>query len=137
MMKFRILLMCLASSPALADIYKFVDTDGHVTYSSAPIKGAKRIVLTSQSRTPAEHTRVSSTPDGFPKVNEATQKDRDGSRRKILEDELKAEQDLLDTARQLTAPPPKDPNKLNELTKQVDLHQGNIAAIKTELSKLK
>jgi len=36
--------MCL-SSDGSADIYKAVDTSGHVTYSSAPIKGGKKIIL--------------------------------------------------------------------------------------------
>lgn len=136
-MKFWILLLCLTPALVQADIYKFVDVDGHVTYSSAPMKGAKRIVLTPQNLPAAEHARASNMPEDFPRVNKVTQKNRDESRRKILEDELKAEQDLLNTVRQQTAHLPKDQQKPGELSKQEDLHQGNIVAIKTELSKLK
>lgn len=138
-MKFGILLLCLVPSLALADIYKSVDADGHVTYSSAPIKGAKKIVLTPLA--PSDRSRTSTTPHDFPKINEETQKGRDGSRRKILEDELKTEDDLLNKARQsLQAGEehrPKNEVMIKDLTKQVDLHQGNVFALKIEISKLK
>lgn len=140
-MKFGILLLCLFPSLALADIYKSTDPDGHVTYSSAPIKGGKRIALTPPASSASDRSRASASPHDFPKVNEATQKGRDGSRRKILEDELKTEQDLL-TAAQKNLPAeeahrPKDDEKLKALNKQIDLHQQNINALKIELSKLK
>lgn len=140
-MKLGILLWCLIPSFALADIYKSVDADGHVTYSSAPIKGGKRVVLTAPAQAASERSRASTSPHDFPKVNEETQKGRDGSRRKILEDELKAEDGLLSEAKQSLqvseAHRPRDAEKLKELNKRVDLHQGNIAALKIELSKLK
>ena len=135
-MKFLFLLAFLFPILALADIYKSVDDDGHVTYSSAPLKGAKRIVMTTQNRTGTEHTRVGNTPQDFPKVNQATQKVRDDTRRKILEDELKSEQDLLNTAKQQAAQRPKDEHP-NELAKQINSHLENITAIKTELFRLK
>lgn len=142
-MKLGILLWCLIPSFALADIYKSVDADGHVTYSSAPIKGGKRVVLTAPAQTASERSRASAstTPHDFPKVNEETQKGRDGSRRKILEDELKAEESLLSEAKQSLqvseAHRPRDVERLKEPNKRVDLHQQNINALKIELSKLK
>ena len=136
-MKLRILLLCLIPAFAQADIYKAVDADGHVTYSSAPIKGGKRVILTP----PAEHARSAGSPQDFPKVNEEMQKGRDGTRRKILEDELKAEEGLLGAARQSLkaggANHPKDDAKTRDLNKQVESHQGNVDALKAELSKLK
>ena len=134
-MKFWILLLCLTPALAKADIYKSVDADGHVTYSSAPVKGANKIVLTPHNQ--PEHARASNTPESFPSVNKATQRNRDGSRRKILEDELQAEQDLLNAIKQQIAQLPKDGQKPEELVKQEVLHQGNITAIKTEISRLK
>jgi Domain of unknown function (DUF4124) len=140
-MKLGILLLCLFPSLASADIYKSVDAAGHVTYSSAPIKGGKKIVLTPQGSSVSDRSRTSTTPHDFPKVNEETQKGRDGSRRKILADELKTEEGLLNTAKQSLQVAeehrPREGEKIKELGKQVDLHQGNIAALKTELSKLK
>lgn len=140
-MKFWILLLCLFPTLAWADIYKSVDADGHVTYSSAPIKGGKRIVLSAPEQASQERTRASASPRDFPKVNEETQKGRDGSRRKILEDELKAEESMLSEAKQgLQASEtqrPRDEAKIKTLNKQVDLHQGNINALKIEISRLK
>jgi len=136
-MKFCILLLCLAPSLALADIYKLIDADGHVTYSSAPMKGAKRIVMTSPSHSATGQARASNTPEDFPKINQATQKSRDDSRHKILEDELQAEQGLLNSVREQIAHLPKDGQRPGELSKQEDLHLENIAAIKAELSRLK
>lgn len=125
-------------SPVWADIYKAVDANGHVTYSSSPIKGGKRVVVTPSASQPATHT---DSPHDFPKVNQETQKGRDESRRKILEDELKSEEALLLSARQsqqaALSTQPKDDAKLPQLAKQVELHQDNIAALKTELAKRK
>lgn len=139
-MKLGYLLLCLIPSLAMADIYKSIDADGHVTYSSAPIKGAKKIVLTPPSST-SDHERASSTPQDFPKVNQETQKGRDGSRRKILEDELKSEEAILNEAKQSLqsgeARRPKDEENIKQLRKQLDLHQKNIDALKIELSKFK
>lgn len=138
-MKLGILLLCLFPTLALADIYKSVDADGHVTYSSAPIKGAKKIVMTPPGQPASDRSRASASPRDFPKVNEETQKGRDGSRRKILEDELKTEEALLNEARQQAGDErrPKDEAKSKELNKQVELHQGNVNALKVEISKLK
>ncbi len=138
-MKLRILLLCLIPAFAQADIYKAVDADGHVTYSSAPIKGGKRVILTPPVQ--ASRVRSAESPQDFPRVTEETQKGRDGSRRKILEDELKAEEGLLGADQQSLkageANHQKDGVRTRALNKQVDLHQGNIDALKVELSKLK
>lgn len=136
-MKFACWLLCLIPSLAFADIYKSVDADGHVTYSSAPIKGGKRVVLTPAA--PAQAART--TPQSFPRVDKETQKGRDDMQRKVLDDELKAEEELLVSAqralKQGETASPKDDAKLQSLTKQVDLHQRNVNALKIELSKLK
>ena len=136
---------------ALADIYKSVDDDGHVTYSSTPIKGGKKIVLeplptmVPPARAPAD----------FPKVDGATQKGRDDTRRKILQDELGMEEKLLEEARQSLKEGEETPEvfigkdgkthrnmakyeeKINALKDRVDLHGKNVEALKIELSKIK
>lgn len=143
-MKHGYLLLCLIPSLALADIYKAVDADGHVTYSSAPIKGGKKIIQTTLSiAAPAGHARSATSLQDFPRVNEETQKGRDDKRRKILEDELKAEEGLLGVVRQsmqantANRRVAKDDENNKALTKQLDLHQRNIDALKTELFKLR
>lgn len=137
-------LLCLTPLSAQADIYKSVDADGHVTYSSAPLKGGKRIIETPDSSAPAPvRARSSASPKDFPKVTQETQKGRDQTRLKILEDELKIEQLLLSKAKRELQAGEADPkiarnkDRLNELTSEVALHQGNVDALNTEISKLK
>ncbi|OGS92501.1 MAG: hypothetical protein A2061_10750 [Gallionellales bacterium GWA2_59_43] len=152
-MKLRYLLPLLCLWPALAQaaIYKAVDKDGHVTYSSTPIKGGKKIVLEPLSTM----APAAASPQDFPKVDAATQRDRDDTRRKILEDELSTEERLLEEARQNLKIGEDTPEvyrgkdgktyrnvakyeeKIKALTEQVELHEKNIEALKTELSKLK
>jgi hypothetical protein len=150
---------------AQAEIYKAVDADGHVTYSSTPIKGSKKIILEPLSTTlPPGHARSATSPEGFPKVDGATQKGRDETRRRILQDELSSEEKLLEEARKNLKSAEENPEvfkvvvgkkpdgspvtetrrnvakydeKIKLLNEQVDLHQKNIEALKTELSKLK
>ena len=135
-MKSLCLLLCMLPIAAQADIYKAVDAEGHVTYSSTPIKGGKRLNLMPPEERSREKTR--STPQDFPKVNEETQKVRDDARKKILEGELKTEEGMLSNAIQgLKSVNPKDQEKLDSLNRQVELHQGNVDALKAEISRLK
>jgi hypothetical protein len=142
--------LCVCPLLAQAEIYKAVDADGHVTYSSTPIEGGKKLNLeplpTMKPVAPAS--------SGFPKVNGDTQRGRDDTRRKILQDELDAEQKLLETASQNLNEAESNPEvftgqggktyrnvakydeKVKPLQEEVDLHTKNIEALKTELSKL-
>ena len=142
--------LCVCPLLAQADIYKAVDADGHVTYSSTPIEGGKKLNLeplpTMKPMAPAS--------EGFPKVNGETQRGRDDTRRKILQDELDAEQKLLETATQNLNEAESNPEvfrgqdgktyrnvakydeKVKPLQEEVDLHTKNVEALKTELSKL-
>jgi len=156
-MKLRFMSMALLAMPLVvhAAIYKAVDKDGHVTYSSAPVKGAKQLDLPPLPVTaPLEQTKpVQRASDDFPEVDNKTQKKRDDFRRRILEDELEAEEKLLIKAREdLSEASPeiyKDANgrtyrnvakfekKTKSLSEQIVQHEKNIAALNTELSKLK
>lgn len=137
-----------------AEIYKRVDADGHVTYSSAPIKGSKKLLLEPlPTMTPQAKPRARS--EGFPKVDSRTQTKRDDTRRKILEDELAIEAASLDDARtrlkeaedtpevyktadgQTLRNMAKYEEKVNTHRDEVELHENNIRALKTELSNLK
>ena len=130
---------------AQAEIYKSVDSEGHVTYSSAPTKGSKKLDLGPPlpASSPPVRTRNNVSPSDFPKVDNETQKGRDNTRRRILADELASEEKLLAEARQnlkngeneMTS---RDTAKYNEkmksLREQVSLHEKNIVALRTELS---
>jgi len=92
--------MSLCPLLAHAEIYKAVDADGHVTYSSTPIKGGKKITLEPlPTMVPPARAHSAASPEGFPRVDGATQKGRDDTRRKILQDELSTEEQLLEEAR--------------------------------------
>jgi Domain of unknown function (DUF4124) len=154
-MKLRYLfVLCCSTLLAInahADIYKRVDEDGRVTYSSTPIKGGKKLHLEPlPTMEPLPKTRNSEF-----RVDSATQNRRDDKRRKILEDELATEQQALDQARanlkegqdspevyrnasgQTFRNVAKYDEKVKALQDEVDLHEKNVEALKTELSNLK
>lgn len=159
MMKPHYLLVFLCAgyvSWAQAEIYKKVDADGHVTYSSTPIRGSKKLDLGPLTIVPSPaHARNNATPSDFLKVDSDTQKNRDNLRRKILEEELSTEQKLVEEARQNLIHGKEHPEILKDkdgkgyrnaakyeenikvLQGQVTLHQKNVEALKTELLKLK
>lgn len=149
-------IFCLSCTlTAHADIYKRVDADGHVTYSSEPLKGGKKIELKQLQTTPGAKASQRATPENFPKVDAQTQKGRDATRRIILQDELASEEKLFTTSRELlreieskpetqttpdgtnTRPTPQYTERLKTAQAAVVLHEQNIKALKTELSNLK
>lgn len=157
-MKLGYLLAMISLCPLLAhaEIYKAVDADGHVTYSSTPIKGGKKIILEPlPTMVPPARSHSAASPEGFPRVDGATQKGRDYTRRKILQDELSTEEQLFEEARRNLKEGEDTPEvyrgkdgktyrnvvkyeeKIKTLKDQVELHSKNIEALKTELSKLK
>ncbi|HEX5364708.1 MAG TPA: DUF4124 domain-containing protein [Gallionella sp.] len=156
-MKLQHLLVLLCAWPMLAqaEIYKSVDKDGHVTYSSSPIRGGKRIILEPNLSVPSERSRSTAAAENFPRVDGRTQRGRDDTRRQILDEELATEEKLLAEANQAlkegeAAPEvyrgkdgktyrnvAKYDEKVKALKEQVDLHQRNVEALKTELSRLR
>jgi formate dehydrogenase assembly factor FdhD len=145
------LLICiglLLSQAAVADIYKLVDENGRVTYSNVPIKGAKKLNLDPISTVSPPKPKAVTTPQGFPRVDNETQKKRDDTRRTILEQELAAEQKLLDEARKNLAEGEatrlggernyqKYLDRVQGLKDSVTLHEKNIEALNKELSGLR
>lgn len=148
---YLIAVLCVCPMLVHAEIYKAVDENGHVTYSSTPLKGGKKLNLEPlPTMAPLANVRA---PDGF-QVDNATQRSRDDTRRKILQDELNTEQKLLDDATQGLKDGESNPEvfkgqdgrtyrnvakydeKIKALQEQVDLHKNNVEALKTELSKL-
>ncbi len=149
-------MISLCSVLAQADIYKSVDADGHVTYSSTPIKGGKKIILEPlPTMVPPARSSSAASPEDFPRVDGEMQRERDDKRRKILQDELKTEEKLLAEAKQDLQEGEENPEvfkgkdgktyrnvakyqeKIKTLNDRVEMHQRNIEALNTELSKLK
>lgn len=156
-LRYLLVLLCMGQfSIAQAEIYKYVDREGHVTYSSTPTRGAKKLHLEPLSTMePVQSHPHSETESTFPRVNESTQRHRDNTRRQILENELESERKLLEQAKQklqLAKDTPmvyhtKDGRTFRNVARyqqnvksaqdEVDLHQKNIDALNTELSQLK
>lgn len=119
-------LAVLSASNAQGEIYKHVDAQGRVTYSNVPMKGAIKLNLDPLTTVPAPRARASTpSPAGFPRVDNDTQKKRDDTRRKILEEELAAEEKLLGDAVK------------GKSREDIELHEKNVSALKKELSNLK
>lgn len=153
MKRYLFAVLCVVPLLAQAEIYKSVDADGHVTYSSTPIKGGKKLNL--EPLPTMLPPGKPSSPGNFPRVDSATQKSRDDTRHTILQNELTNEEKLLAEAKENLAEAEANPEiikgkdgtthrnvakyqeKIKPLAAQVDLHQKNIEALKTELSKLK
>ncbi len=95
---------------------------------------------------PRKSAVAAPSPAGFPKVDPATQKGRDEMRRKVLSDELAAEEKLLAEARLAYADgapvalPDERTNvekyreRIAKLRQAVGVHEKNIEALKKELT---
>ncbi len=161
---FLMLLTLIASTPALAEIYKHVDADGRVTYSNIKSKGATRLEIDpdtnniSNDRAKAKSSTANkrtATPDSFPRVDKDVQNQRDSKRRSILQSELDAEKAALDEAKKAYAEGesnpevyknasgqtfrnvPKFEEKMRVLKENVDNHQKNIELLQKELDSLR
>jgi hypothetical protein len=163
MKPYRMLLLCAvftASTSAYAEIYKRVDKEGHVTYSSQPIRGSQKLMLEPLPTVPApkaasQSQKRSSEESSFPRVDEATQKRRDDKRRSILEDEMASEQQALEDARTQLKVAEDTPQvytagdgktyrnmaKYEETVQaaqeNVRMHENNVRALQTEINNLK
>ena len=152
-MKSCFMLALLLLTPlAHAEIYKSIDPDGQITYSSVPTKGAKKMNLGIPPKPPV-HARNNPTPHNFPKIDSATQKNRDQTRNNILQNELASEIKLLGESRQQLADsianpefyvnkdgkampdPARHADKIKSLQRRITLHEHNIEALKAELPK--
>lgn len=153
-------LLWLAAAPADAqDIFKCADVDGRVLYSNVPTKNCRKIVLEPINVAPPPKaappkSAATPTPANFPKVDDKTQKSRDGDRRRILGNELAAEQKNVEQARKELAAQEemvlpgervqggaingaKVQERLQPLKDKVALHERNIEAIRKEIANLR
>jgi hypothetical protein len=164
-------LALVVAAPAAAEICKYIDADGNIHYSNVPPdKGFRRLSCTlgdespkkspsaapatangnaGAGSAPARPALPASAPAGFPRVDAETQKGRDDVRRKVLGDELSAEEKLLAEARTAYAdgapqPLPEERNdaekyrqRIARLRESVALHEKNIEAIRKELAAMR
>lgn len=122
-------------------MYRCATASGAAAYFNVP--GAEG---TAAPRKPGTLAKSTPTPAGFPKVDVETQKGRDDMRRRVLADELSAEEKLLAEARASYAngapvPLPEEQadaekyrQRIARLRQSVQLHERNIEALKKELA---
>ena len=152
--RFFFLLCLIPAASAQAEIYKYVDENGQVTFTDVYKKGAKRIDLPgAPAPLPAggkasRRASYSPSPADFPRIDAGTQKRRDDIRRQVLQDEISGERRNADEARrQLALGERLQPgeratdatylNRVNKLRASVQQHEQNIASIQRELANLK
>jgi hypothetical protein len=127
------------------DTYRCATQSGAFSYFNVPGGNG--------SPAPGSSTSSSSpkapTPASFPRVDPETQKGRDGVRRKVLAEELSAEEKLLAESRAAYsdgAPPPlpeeradaeKYRARIARLKQTVSVHEKNVEALKKELAAVK
>lgn len=149
-MRYLLALMLVACTLSVhAEIYKFVDDSGHVTYTNMPRPGAKKLELPQtplpgatvdpgQSRKATKARTQASTPSYFPRVDSSTQRRRDDMRRQLLLEELRSEENNLSAARNAMANGARQPGAdLNKLADAVRLHEKNIEMLNKELSHIR
>lgn len=143
-----VLAMWLCAMPAGAEIYKFVDDNGMVTYTNMPRPGVKpQIVIADPVRSPTpaaesggkrKPSERTSSPGYFPKVDVSTQRKRDDMRRQLLEEERSSEQRSLSVARAALNAAGRQPGSaLEKLLEAVRLHEKNIEMLDKELARLR
>lgn len=142
---------CLAwPGHSQAEIYKFVDDNGFVTYTNMPRPGTKpELVIPEAGQAPKTATSKpaavkrksstrTSTPAYFPRVDTGTQRKRDDMRRQLLEEELGSEQRNLSAAKSAVAAGSRQPGAdLRKLLDAVRLHEKNIEMLNKELSHIR
>ena len=158
-----VMLSMLASLPAQAEIYKYVDpVTGAVEYTNQPRKGAVRTnmgdtlseIPTGNKAAKGSTVKVSTSSNlnsgnAVASVDAGTQRTRDGTRRQVLVDELASEEKMLNEARSSfnNGKPlpmadeglgsPKYIDRSNQIEKTLRHHERNVASLKQELSNLK
>jgi len=150
---FALLATLLSAVPALADTCKYIDKDGRVIYSNAPVKNARKLTCFQEPALPPPEASRASTAapstgeTGQKRVEPAVQRKRDDDRRKILEEELAREQKALEEARKVLADQQAQRSgeernyaRVQERVKPyqdaVTMHEKNISSIQQELANL-
>ena len=104
---FLFLLLLNSWPPCQADIYKYTDANGVVTYTNVKPAGARNseVIIsgpkTSTTDSILQEKRPSAktpSPAAFPKVDQTTQMQRDNKRKDILMSELAQEKQALESA---------------------------------------
>ena len=158
---FYILMLALAPSLCLADIYKYTDSNGVTTYTNIKPDGQAKPELVIigpkvQDTAPVAREKKPSarapSPANFPKVDNQTQNQRDQKRREVLMGELAQEKQALEHAKQLYEEAQNTPEvyrgangktfrnvakydeKLRIIEAEIQAHERNIDLLNKELN---
>jgi hypothetical protein len=147
--------LTLSAPAAVAELCKYVDANGNVTYSDSTVKGATKSncfeappVPPTPPKAPNTATPAAGSATGLPNVDPGTQRKRDDARRKILQDELATEEKSLEEARKALAEGEairlgsernyqRYLDRIQGLKDRVTQHERNVNALKQELSNLR
>ena len=140
-------LLPLSVSVSAQTIYKCIDASGGTVISNSRVeKNCKAISTGPENAVPAPPRAkpasavANPSPAGFPRVQEDTQKARDGDRRHILEQELAGEQRSLEQARKDVSEQQAagvSGDRIAPYRDRVGQHERNIQAIQKELGNLR
>ncbi len=152
------LLFCVLLVPCIAqaEIYKYIDENGQITFTDVYKKGSKRIDLPPAPASLSlgggnklqKRASFQPSPSNFPRIDTATQQKRDDIRRQVLQDEVTAERKNAEEARrQLTLGERLQPgeklsdstysNRVKKLRATISEHEQNVSAIQREINNLK
>jgi hypothetical protein len=154
-----------ATSHSTSGVYLCTDANGNKEYRNTGVtRGCKKVDLPGLTTVPAPKRQTSASangkksetasangkaaPNGFPKVDGQTQKTRDGDRKQILQDELRAEEEKL--AKLKAEYKGGEPDRLGDeknyakyqertakLKEDVERSEKNVDALKREIANLK
>lgn len=136
--------LALLALPCQAAIYKYVDSDGNITFSDQYRPGAVKIAespdvepgkATKNRRRGKSFSRA--TPANFPRVDAATQQKRDDVRRMLLQEERGKEEKNLAAAKAAQATGKGTPDQREKQAENVRLHEKNIELLDAELARIK
>jgi len=137
-----IFLSPIPQATAQTNIYKHVDKDGNITFTNRRIPNAEKISIASYSRDSGSSSTRLQSAGNAPRVKDTTQKERDTTRRQILQKELVTEEKHFTETRihldQFSNEPEAGgfQEKIVQLRNKLFLHQRNITALKKELARL-
>lgn len=141
---------------AQSTVYLCTDAKGNKEYTNTPVKGCKKMALPGLTTVAAPkkasasgaNGKKVSAPNGFPKVDDKTQKSRDSDRKQILQDELKTEEDKLAKLKaEYKGGEPervggeqnyaKYQERVAKMKEDVERAEKNVEALKREIANLK
>lgn len=151
---YPLLLLLTLPLSAQAEIYKYVDENGHVTFTDVYKKGSRRLDMPGEpipigkSGKATKRVSYAPSPMNFPRIDANTQRQRDDIRRQVLQEEINGERKNADDARRQLAlgerlsPGEKASDasyqsRIKKLRATVQQHEQNVASIQRELANLK